>query len=95
MTGAGQRIGRELGRRFSADGATTYLIDLDRDLLEEAAGHTAGHPLLCDVSSTADVERVVETVVNETGRLDVVSTTRASCATEWSGSSPTTIGTPS
>ena len=72
VTGAAQGIGRELARRFAADAATTYLVDLDKDLLEQAADETGGRPVVADVSSTADVERVVETVVAETGRLDIV-----------------------
>lgn len=72
VTGAAQGIGRELGRRFAADGATTYLVDLDKELLEEAADRTGGRPLVADVSSTADVEHVIETVTAESGRLDIV-----------------------
>lgn len=72
VTGAAQGIGRELGRRFAADGAATYLVDLDKDLLHEAAEQTGGRPVAADVSSTADVEQVVETAIAETGRIDVV-----------------------
>lgn len=72
VTGAAQGIGLELVRRFVADGATTYLVDRDIELLAKAAEETGGRPLVADVSSARDVDRVVETVVNETGRLDVV-----------------------
>lgn len=72
VTGAAQGIGRELGRRFASDGATTYLVDLDKDMLAQAAAETGARAIVADVSSTADVERVIETVVSETGRLDIV-----------------------
>jgi 3-oxoacyl-[acyl-carrier protein] reductase len=72
VTGAAQGIGRELARQFAADGAATYLVDLDKELLEESALQAGGRPVVADVSSTADVEQVVETVIAETGRVDVV-----------------------
>lgn len=72
ITGAAQGIGREIAGRFAADGAATYVVDIDRELLEQAAAETGARPIVADVSDTADVERVVETVVSETGRLDAV-----------------------
>lgn len=72
VTGAGRGIGREIARVFASSGATAFLIDLDRDIVEQAAAEVGGVGLQADVSSTADVERVVATVIEQTGRVDVL-----------------------
>jgi 3-oxoacyl-[acyl-carrier protein] reductase len=72
VTGAGRGIGLELGRHFQAHGATTYLVDVDADVLGEAAAGIGAGAAVANVASTDDVERVVEQVVADTGRIDVL-----------------------
>lgn len=72
VTGAGRGIGRELARLFCESGATTYLVDLDEDVVGEAAEDVGGHGVPADVASTEDVQRVVDRVIDETGRIDVL-----------------------
>ena len=62
ITGAGNGIGREIARRFAAQGARIISIDTDAigssqtaSLIREAGGHC--EPVEGDVSSAADVER--------------------------------------
>ncbi|HWN21057.1 MAG TPA: SDR family NAD(P)-dependent oxidoreductase [Gaiellaceae bacterium] len=61
VTGAASGIGREIAERFAREGAR--VTGLDR------AGDVAAH---CDVRSPAEVERAVEQVVTEAGRIDVL-----------------------
>ena len=61
VTGAASGIGREIAERFAREGAR--VTGLDR------AGDVA---VQCDVRSPAEVERAVEQVVTEAGRLDVL-----------------------
>ncbi len=72
ITGAARGIGFELARRFAAAGATTWMVDADADALGLAAEAAGGRPLTGDVSSTADVERIVAEVVSEAGTVDVL-----------------------
>lgn len=72
VTGAGRGIGLELARVFAASGATTYLVDVEQEVVEAAAAEVGGIGLQADVASTEDVERVVATVVEQTGRVDIL-----------------------
>ena len=72
VTGGAQGIGRELGRYFQAAGADTYLVDLDKEVLAEAADDTGCRTIVASVSSTEDVERAVATAVAETSRIDIL-----------------------
>jgi 3-oxoacyl-[acyl-carrier protein] reductase len=72
VTGAGRGIGLELARVFGASGATTFLIDVEEDVVRDAAEQVGGRALQADVVDTADVDRVVGEVVAQTGRVDVL-----------------------
>ena len=72
VTGAGRGIGVELARLFCDSGATTYLVDVDEDVIQRAAEEVGGHGVQADVAATDDVQRVVDRVVGETGRIDVL-----------------------
>jgi 3-oxoacyl-[acyl-carrier protein] reductase len=72
VTGAARGIGLDVGRMFHEAGAATYLADFDAEELDRAVASLGCSGVAADVSSTADVERVVETVIAETGRVDVL-----------------------
>jgi 3-oxoacyl-[acyl-carrier protein] reductase len=72
VTGAARGVGLAIARRFAAANATTFMVDFDGDELVAAAESLQAVPIQCDVAATADVDRVVSTVVEQTGRLDVV-----------------------
>ena len=72
VTGAGRGIGLELARVFATAGAKTYLVDVEQDVVEAAAAEVGGIGVQANVASTEDVERVVATVVEQTGRVDVL-----------------------
>ena len=72
VTGAARGIGLDVGRMFHDAGAATYLVDFDAEELDRAVASLGCSGVAADVSSTADVDRVVETVVSETGRIDVL-----------------------
>lgn len=77
ITGAGQGIGKEFARAFSAAGATVVVADLDEsnaravaDELGSAGGSALGVGV--DVSDEAGVERMVEATTTEFDRVDVL-----------------------
>ena len=72
VTGAGRGIGRGLSKRFAEAGADVCMVDVDRDVLEEAAREAGGIPAPADVSNSRQVERVVADVLERTGRVDVL-----------------------
>jgi len=72
ITGGASGIGLATARRLAAEGATAVIADVDE---EAGAAAAAAHSLLflrADVSVEADVERLVATVVERCGRLDVL-----------------------
>ncbi len=77
ITGGGNGIGRATVLRFLQEGAKVATTDLDEAGLEETRkeAEQAGGQLLtvnANVSVRDDVQRVVDTVVKEYGRLDVL-----------------------
>ncbi|MCQ4118336.1 SDR family oxidoreductase [Rhodococcus tibetensis] len=72
VTGAGQGIGKEIGALFAGAGADVFLVDLDKEALDQAASEITARSVVADVSDTDAVQRIVDAAVSETGRLDVV-----------------------
>ncbi len=71
VTGAARGIGLEFARTFAEAGAEVVMIDLDADLLAEAAAEVGGVAAPGDVTSTIEVERIVAEAVGRSGRVDV------------------------
>lgn len=92
VTGAAEGIGRAISQRLAKDGFDLGLFDLPRakDRLDELAeslrkehGATVVN-VLGDVSAEEDVNRLVETVVQELGSLYAVSeNSRRSLRVQW------------
>jgi 3-oxoacyl-[acyl-carrier protein] reductase len=72
VTGAARGIGLALAMAFATAGAEVMAVDRDEDVLVPAAQEIGAMPLPADVASTPDVERVVTSVVERTGRVDVI-----------------------
>ncbi|WP_416062267.1 SDR family oxidoreductase [Rhodococcus indonesiensis] len=72
VTGAARGIGRALAGHFADAKATVFMVDFDKDELDQAAREVGAVGIPADVGNTEDVERVVATVIDETGRVDVL-----------------------
>ena len=77
VTGAGGGIGAATARRFAREGATVVVNDVDlelaRPLVTELQKEGArALPIAADVTARTDVEAMVDRVVGEFGRLDVL-----------------------
>ncbi len=77
VTGAGQGIGYEICRQLAAQGAAVLLNDADASLAESAAARiwAAGGRCLAypgDAANVIFIEKLVETAVQEFGKLTVV-----------------------
>jgi NAD(P)-dependent dehydrogenase (short-subunit alcohol dehydrogenase family) len=74
VTGAGSGIGRAIALRFAAEGARVVISDVDEEAAARVAAETGGETLVrkTDVTSTSEVETLVQTSVEEWGGLDVM-----------------------
>lgn len=77
ITGGGNGIGRAIVLRFLQDGAKVVTVDLDQAGLEETlkeAGQVAGQVRgeVANITKREEVQRVVDSIVNEHGRLDIL-----------------------
>lgn len=77
ITGAVRGIGRATAERFSTEGASLVLADIDGDGIEKTAaeiaaggGNVVGQR--CDVSDAASCEAVVKRALDEFGKLNVL-----------------------
>lgn len=61
VTGGGSGLGEAICRRLADDGHRVVVADLDRAAAERVAKEVGGDPVVADVRSTADVQRMVET----------------------------------
>jgi 3-oxoacyl-[acyl-carrier protein] reductase len=77
ITGGGNGIGRAIVLRFLQEGAKVVAVDLDQAGLEETlkeAGQVNGQVRgeIANITKREDVQRVVESIVKEHGRLDIL-----------------------
>lgn len=78
VTGGSQGLGLATAKAFAAAGADVALLARRAEPLEQARAEISKLsdakviPVVCDVSVAADIERAYATVINATGRVDVV-----------------------
>ena len=72
VTGAGQGIGRGIATKLAAEGATVVVTDINEDTAKETAAVVGGVGIRTDVTSRESVEAMVEQVVRQFGRIDVL-----------------------
>ncbi|MFI1581841.1 SDR family NAD(P)-dependent oxidoreductase [Embleya sp. NPDC020630] len=73
ITGAGTGIGRATARAYAAEGAHVIAVGRRREpLAETAEGHPRITPLTADITAEGEPERIVRTIAEAHGRLDVL-----------------------
>ncbi|WP_329067861.1 SDR family oxidoreductase [Amycolatopsis sp. NBC_01480] len=72
ITGAARGVGLGIAELFARAGAHTFMVDFDTGLVAEEAARLGASGLAADVADTNAVENVVATVLDATGRLDVL-----------------------
>lgn len=72
VTGAGRGIGRAVTELFLAHGARVYGVVRRAESLEELTGVEGLHPFVGDVTDEQMPKRLIQTIKNEVGRLDVL-----------------------
>ena len=84
ITGAGSGIGREVALGFAAEGATVFVVDIDKcsativaDQIRERGGSAMPHQ--ADCTSEEDHRRIAAVVRSERGRLDILDNNVGAC----------------
>ena len=79
MTGAGRGMGREMSLALAEAGAKVAMIDIDEDVLTDAARDTeaAGGqgctlPIVCDVTDADRAAATLDEILSRFGRLDML-----------------------
>jgi glucose 1-dehydrogenase len=77
VTGAASGNGRGIGLRFAEEGADVVIADVNKDGMEETARlvrqqEREALTVACDVSSKADVDRLLAAAVQRFGHVDIV-----------------------
>jgi gluconate 5-dehydrogenase len=72
LSGASRGIGRGLAEGFAQRGATVIITGREKATLEKAAKEIGGHAVVCDVADSKAIDRLVETVYEEWGRVDTL-----------------------
>ncbi|MDQ3536949.1 MAG: SDR family oxidoreductase [Bacteroidota bacterium] len=77
ITGGGSGIGKAIAELFSKNGAEVYILELNTEAahtvvqgIKEQGGNA--HYISCDVADQAAVFEVFNTIVNQTGSLDIL-----------------------
>ena len=72
ITGGGAGLGAGIARRFREEGAEIVVNDVSPGAAELVAKETDGYALAADVSDSAAVARMFESLRQKSGRLDVL-----------------------
>lgn len=72
ITGGSQGIGEACARRFAAEGAPVVIADIDAAKGQRLAQELGGMFIACDVGDSAQVHAMVDRVVAQHGRIDVL-----------------------
>jgi NADP-dependent 3-hydroxy acid dehydrogenase YdfG len=72
VTGASSGIGAATAKLLAAQGFTVICAARREDRLRAVADEIGGIPVVCDVTSDADVTRLAEVIADHGGRLDVL-----------------------
>ena len=77
VTGAADGIGLAISKAFATEGATVILSDIDSTKCDQEALmlQQQGHRVMsvfCDVGKSEDVENLINTTINEFGKIDIL-----------------------
>ena len=78
VTGAGRNIGEDISKLFAQEGAKVAVVDLDHARASRVANEINSTvsdraiSVVCDVASAPSVEKMVQTVVQQFGTVDIL-----------------------
>ena len=72
VTGSARGIGQAIADLFAANGSRVVYSDLDLEAVQNAAAPTGSPAVVLDVTRPDQVESVIDTILRDHGRLDIV-----------------------
>jgi NAD(P)-dependent dehydrogenase (short-subunit alcohol dehydrogenase family) len=80
VTGAGSGIGRAIAHRYSAEGASVFISDIDLAAVEKVADEISGpvRAMYQDIADEAGWAEVVDAAIDAFGKLDILVNNAAS-----------------
>ncbi|KKF00770.1 SDR family NAD(P)-dependent oxidoreductase [Mycolicibacterium obuense] len=74
VTGGSTGLGLAIAQRFGAEGAHVFITGRRKEALEAAEASIEGHvtAVTADATVSADLDRVIEAIRQDSGRLDVI-----------------------
>jgi len=72
VTGAAHGIGRAIAEAFSKEGASVFILDLDKKAGATTAKEIGVTFVACDVSSATAVARAIKAATKKSGRIDIL-----------------------
>ena len=77
VTGAGRNIGEEIAKVMAQNGAKVAVVDMDSGRGNKVAGEIIGHggeaaAFVADISSEADVSKLIADIIGRWGRVDIL-----------------------
>ncbi|TDL11626.1 glucose 1-dehydrogenase [Mycolicibacterium obuense] len=74
VTGGSTGLGLAIAQRFGAEGAHVFITGRRKEALEAAKASIEGHvtAVTADATVSADLDRVIEAIRQDSGRLDVI-----------------------
>lgn len=74
VTGGSAGLGLAIAQRFGAEGAHVFITGRRKEALEAAKASIEGHvtAVTADATVSADLDRVIEAIRQDSGRLDVI-----------------------
>ena len=73
ITGGGRGIGKAIAEAYAENGATVVVTSaMHKDEIDETASKINGKAILADITEHSDVKNLVDTVVEEFGRIDIL-----------------------
>lgn len=71
ITGASSGMGKETAKKLIQEGHIVYTVARRIDQMEDLKD-MGGHPIKMDVTNEEDIQNVVDTIVKEQGKIDVL-----------------------
>jgi NAD(P)-dependent dehydrogenase (short-subunit alcohol dehydrogenase family) len=71
VTGAARGLGLGIAQRLRHDGMAVTVVDIDEAVHDAARAESLAHAAICDVSDAQQIDSLVQTTLERSGRLDL------------------------
>jgi 2-keto-3-deoxy-L-fuconate dehydrogenase len=77
ITGGGSGIGRAIAELFAQQGATVFILELNKEAVQDAVSairkvNGIAHDIACNVANQKEVKEKFSSIVHQTGKVDIL-----------------------